>query len=93
MSAVVTELGNAEIYGNDQAEQARQLIEHAAHPSVREELWEEAVALGLLIYLLALVVSLFGAPAFAFGNRRGLVTIGSSLGTLVFLGSVKAIVA
>ncbi len=48
MTAVVTELGIAEIYGNDQAEQARQLIENAAHPSVREELWEEAVELGLL---------------------------------------------
>jgi hypothetical protein len=31
----------------------------------------KAVALGILIYLLTLVVSLFGAPAFAFGNRRG----------------------
>jgi acyl-CoA hydrolase len=48
MTAVVTELGTAEIYGNDQREQARQLIENTAHPSVREELWEEAVALGLL---------------------------------------------
>ena len=48
MTAVVTELGTAEIYGNDQAEQARQLIENAAHPSVREELWEEAVELGLV---------------------------------------------
>ncbi len=48
MTAVVTELGAAEIYGNDQGEQARQLIENAAHPSVREELWEEAEALGLL---------------------------------------------
>ncbi|MDX6356971.1 MAG: hypothetical protein QOH37_25 [Nocardioidaceae bacterium] len=48
MTAVVTELGTAEIYGNDQAEQARQLIENAAHPSVREELWEEAMGLGLL---------------------------------------------
>ncbi|HEX3224005.1 MAG TPA: acetyl-CoA hydrolase/transferase C-terminal domain-containing protein [Nocardioides sp.] len=48
MSAVVTEQGTAEIYGNDQEEQARQLIENAAHPSVREELWEEAVELGLL---------------------------------------------
>lgn len=34
-----------------------------------------------------------GAGMLAFGNRRGLVTIGASLGTLVFLGSVKAIVA
>ena len=48
MTSVVTEQGCAEIYGNDQQEQARQLIENAAHPSVREELWEEAVELGLL---------------------------------------------
>jgi acyl-CoA hydrolase len=48
MTAVVTEQGLAEIAGHDQREQARQLIEHAAHPSVREELREEAVALGLL---------------------------------------------
>ncbi|MFC6344568.1 acetyl-CoA hydrolase/transferase C-terminal domain-containing protein, partial [Nocardioides hankookensis] len=48
MSAVVTEQGIAEIAGNDQREQARQLIENAAHPSVREELREEGVALGLL---------------------------------------------
>jgi acyl-CoA hydrolase len=48
MSAVVTEQGIAEIYGNDQLEQARQLIDNAAHPSVREELREEAVELGLL---------------------------------------------
>ncbi len=47
MSAVVTEQGVAEIFGNDQREQARQLIDQAAHPSVREELWEEAQALGL----------------------------------------------
>lgn len=30
---------------------------------------EEAIALGLLLYLLNLVVSLLGAPAFAIGNR------------------------
>ncbi len=48
MSAVVTEQGMAEISGNDQLEQARQLIDNAAHPSVREELREEAVGLGLL---------------------------------------------
>lgn len=47
MSAVVTEQGIAEVFGSDQREQARQLIENAAHPSVREELWEEAVELGL----------------------------------------------
>lgn len=47
MTAVVTEQGIAELYGRDQREQARQLIEHAAHPRVREELREEAVELGL----------------------------------------------
>lgn len=34
-----------------------------------------------------------GAGALMFGSRRGLVIIGASLGTLVFLGSVKGIVA
>lgn len=48
MTAVVTEQGVAELYGRDQREQARQLVEHAAHPRVRDELVEEAVALGLL---------------------------------------------
>ncbi len=47
MSAIVTEQGSAEIFGRDQRAQARGIIENAAHPSVREELWEEAVALGL----------------------------------------------
>jgi acyl-CoA hydrolase len=47
MTTVVTEQGAAEIAGNDQREQARQLIAHAAHPGVRDELWEEAVELGL----------------------------------------------
>jgi acyl-CoA hydrolase len=47
MSAVVTEQGVADIFGRDQRTQARQLIEQAAHPSVREELAEEAAALGL----------------------------------------------
>ena len=47
MSTVVTEQGLAQVFGLDQHEQARQLIEHAAHPSVREELREEAVELGL----------------------------------------------
>jgi acyl-CoA hydrolase len=47
MTTVVTEQGAAEIYGCDEREQARQLIENAAHPSVREELWEEAAGLGL----------------------------------------------
>ena len=47
MSAVVTEQGAAELAGQDQREQARQLIENAAHPRVRDELREEAAALGL----------------------------------------------
>jgi acyl-CoA hydrolase len=46
-SAVVTEQGVAELVGRTEREQARRLIEHAAHPAVREELYEEAVALGL----------------------------------------------
>ena len=45
--AVVTEQGIAWMWGRDEREQARNLIEHAAHPSVRDDLWEEAVALGL----------------------------------------------
>jgi acyl-CoA hydrolase len=47
MTAVVTEQGVAGVFGHDQQAQARNLIEHAAHPDVREELWEEAHALGL----------------------------------------------
>ena len=47
-TAVVTEQGVAEIFGNDERSQAHHLIEHAAHPRVRDELREEARALGLL---------------------------------------------
>jgi hypothetical protein len=36
---------------------------------------------------------ILGACMLQFGSRRGLVIIGSSLGALVFLGSIKAIVA
>jgi acyl-CoA hydrolase len=46
-SAIVTENGVAPIWGRSQHEQARNLIESAAHPQVRDELWEEAHALGL----------------------------------------------
>ncbi len=46
-SAVVTEQGTAWMWGRDEREQARNLIEQAAHPSVRDDLWEEARALGL----------------------------------------------
>jgi acyl-CoA hydrolase len=47
-SAVVTEQGVARIAGLDERQQARNLIEHAAHPRVRDELREEAQALGLM---------------------------------------------
>ena len=46
-TAVVTEQGVAPMFGHDERTQAMHLIDHAAHPSVRDELWEEAVALGL----------------------------------------------
>ncbi|MCP3423677.1 acetyl-CoA hydrolase/transferase family protein [Nocardioides pinisoli] len=45
--AVVTEQGVAWMWGRSEREQARNLIEHAAHPRVRDELWEEARGLGL----------------------------------------------
>jgi acyl-CoA hydrolase len=47
-SAVITEQGVAQIYGLDEKTQAANLIENAAHPSIREELWEEAAGLGLV---------------------------------------------
>jgi acyl-CoA hydrolase len=46
-SAIVTENGVAELWGYDQQAQCRHIIRDAAHPDVREELWEEARALGL----------------------------------------------
>jgi acyl-CoA hydrolase len=46
-TAVITDQGVADIWGHDEKAQARHLIEQAAHPRVREELWEEARALGL----------------------------------------------
>ncbi len=46
-SAIVTEQGTAEIWGNDERAQAANLIENAAHPDVRDELREEARALKL----------------------------------------------
>lgn len=46
-TAVITEQGVAELYGRDEKTQAAQLIENAAHPDVRDELWEEAAELGL----------------------------------------------
>jgi acyl-CoA hydrolase len=46
-TAVVTEQGVARIFGSDEKQQARELVENAAHPRVRDELREEAAALGL----------------------------------------------
>jgi acyl-CoA hydrolase len=47
-TAVVTERGVAEMIGYSQNEQARSLIDNCAHPDARDELEEEAAALGLL---------------------------------------------
>ena len=46
-SAVVTEQGVAPLWGLSQNEQAAQLIEKAAHPDARQELWSAAAELGL----------------------------------------------
>lgn len=48
-----------------------------------------------LVALIAIcpIACLVGAAAVMFGNRRGLVIIGSALGALVFAGAVKGIVA
>lgn len=46
-TVVVTEQGVANLWGHDERGQASHLIEQAAHPQVREELREEAHALGL----------------------------------------------
>ncbi|MFC7479054.1 acetyl-CoA hydrolase/transferase family protein [Luedemannella flava] len=46
-SYIVTEQGAAAIWGYDQATQAQHIIDHAAHPSVRDELRDAANAMGL----------------------------------------------
>ncbi|WP_426560204.1 acetyl-CoA hydrolase/transferase family protein [Angustibacter sp. McL0619] len=46
-SAIVTEQGVAQLLGRTEQEQARAIIEQAAHPDVRDELAEEAHHLGL----------------------------------------------
>jgi hypothetical protein len=48
-----------------------------------------------LVALIAVcpIACLVGAAAVMFGNRRGLVIIGSALGALVFAGAIKGIVA
>ena len=47
MTAVVTEQGVAEVFGLDQRHQAANIIEPAAHPSVRAALRQQAADLGL----------------------------------------------
>ena len=47
MTAVITEQGTADILGHDQERQAANLISHAAHPDVREELAAAAEELHL----------------------------------------------
>jgi len=46
-SYVVTEQGVAPVVGLSERDQARSLIEHAAHPDAREALWQAAAAQGL----------------------------------------------
>jgi acyl-CoA hydrolase len=46
-SFVVTENGIASCFGRSESEQAANLIERAAHPSVRDDLWRAAEAHGL----------------------------------------------
>ena len=46
-TAIITEQGSAEIFGRTEKEQAANIIAQAAHPDVRDELYEEAAALGL----------------------------------------------
>ena len=47
-SAVVTEFGMARAFGRSQAEQVTDIIDNAAHPDAREQLWESAEAMGLV---------------------------------------------
>lgn len=47
-SAVATENGIADAFGRSQAQQALNIINYAAHPSVREELTKAAIDLGLI---------------------------------------------
>lgn len=46
-TAVVTEHGTADIWGADQSRLTRELIENAADPRARDDLWREAARLGL----------------------------------------------
>ncbi|MFM2438663.1 MAG: hypothetical protein RLZ55_1486 [Actinomycetota bacterium] len=47
-TAVVTEQGMAHLWGRSQSEQARELIDRAAHPMAREELERKGRKLGLI---------------------------------------------
>ena len=47
-SWVATENGLAQCFGRSESEQARNIIDHAAHPSVRDELRDAAGRMGLL---------------------------------------------
>ena len=47
-SAIATENGIAKIFGRTQGEQARNIIDQAAHPDAREELRQHAGSFGLL---------------------------------------------
>jgi acyl-CoA hydrolase len=47
-TAIVTEQGVAEVFGYDEKSQARHIIRDAAHPKVRDELWEKAAEYGLV---------------------------------------------
>ena len=46
-TAVVTEHGTAEIWGADQPHLTREMIDKAADPRARDQLWQEAAVLGL----------------------------------------------
>jgi acyl-CoA hydrolase len=46
-SYIVTEQGAAAIWGHDQVTQAQNILDNAAHPSVRDELREAGRRLGL----------------------------------------------
>jgi hypothetical protein len=47
----------------------------------------------IAIAAIAPLACIVGAGALMFGNRKGLVIIGAALGTLVFVASIKGIVA
>ena len=48
-SFIVSEQGTAAIWGHDAADQARQIIEHVAHPDARDELRSAARQLGFVL--------------------------------------------